>query len=111
MTRKELKEYITGRGSCIYRGRRYRAKAWQIAYKDGTLSGYNFREDDENKYFIANEQELLSAQYTYISDVEQLAIDYVRLHGSDIVLDGLADLIAKSVMKAREVMKEGAGNG
>lgn len=71
MTRAEFEEYKAGRGSCLYRGRRYRAKAWQIAYKDGTLSGYNFREDDENLYFIASEQELLSPQYTFIEVITE----------------------------------------
>lgn len=111
MTRKELKEYIAGRGSCIYRGRRYRAKAWQIAYKDGTLSGYNFREDDNNKYFIANEQELLSQQYAFISDEKQLAIDFVRLYGSDKIEKALAEMIANTVVKAREALEEGTANG
>lgn len=75
MTRAEFEEYKACRGSCLYRGRLYRAEGWQTAPGSYYAKGYNFRADDRNYWFIASTPEMLSNAYIFIPDEEQLKIN------------------------------------
>lgn len=74
MTRAEFEEYKAGRGSCLYRGRLYRAEGWQTAPGSYYAKGYNFRADDRNYWFVASSPEMLSNEYKYIPDEDQIKI-------------------------------------
>ena len=74
MTRAQFEEYKAGRGSCLYRGRVYRAEGWQTSPGSSYATGYNFRADDRNYWFIASSPEMLSDAYKYIPEEDQLAI-------------------------------------
>lgn len=75
MTRAEFEEYQAGRGSCLYRGRLFRAEGWQTAPGSYYAKGYNFRADDHNFWFIASTPEMLTNAYKFIPDEDQLQID------------------------------------
>lgn len=75
MTRAEFEEYKAGRGSCLYRGREYRAEGWQTAPGSTYAKGYNFRADDRNYWFVSSSPEMLANAYRFIPDEDQLNID------------------------------------
>lgn len=74
MTRAEFEEYKAGRGSCLYRGRLYRAEGWQTAPGSYYAKGYNFRADDRNYWFVCSTPEMLSNEYKYIPDEDQIEL-------------------------------------
>lgn len=75
MTRAEFEEYKAGRGSCLYRGRVYRAEGWQTVPGEFYAKGYNFRSDDRNYWFVCSSPEMLSNAYIFIPDEDQIKID------------------------------------
>ena len=75
MTRAEFEDYKAGRGSCLYRGRIYRAEGWQTVPGEFYAKGYNFRADDRNFWFVCSSPEMLSNAYIFIPDEDQLKID------------------------------------
>lgn len=75
MTRAEFEEYKAGRGSCLYRGRLYRAEGWQTAPGSYYAKGYNFKADDRNYWFVTSTPEMLSNAYIFIPDEDQIKIE------------------------------------
>ena len=110
MTRQELTELIKGAGTCIYRGRAYRAEDWEIS-ENGYAAGYLYRLDAPNLWRVVYEPEILSSEYTYRPNEEQQEIGGLagmigtkipkRRYGAEVVPD-LTKVISNSTIRKRK---------
>lgn len=72
MTRKEYNELAKKKGAAKYRGRLFRVNQ----DRPGGMynSWYLYRVDDPNLWFVATEQEILSREFEFVPDEEQITL-------------------------------------